>query len=107
MHHIGDSSRAHDFRESKDLESMTTIVESMSLWVIKRRARSTKSRSLQHAKRSTRNSKRLETIQKMCEENAEQQLSFEQYLQDIMKELHARSIHASGMTFREELQVTL
>lgn len=109
VENIGESSHAVDC-------GGYSPVESLSLRATRRRARSisivestpVESMGLPAPKcRRTRNSKHFEEIKKMCEENAERQVSFERYLQDIVKQLHARDINNTNMTFKEELQVTL
>lgn len=89
----------------------------MSLRATKRRARLNSQIEDVNTKRSTKHheysnapiddvsAKRLQIIVEMCERSIQRQLSFEQYIQDICKQLSGGD--NNNMTFREELQSAL
>ena len=116
IQHIGGRSHGDVFSIANDIVESTPI-EIMSLRATKRRARSnfpiedlTKKRSTKRHECSNSpiddaSAKRLQMILEMCERTIQRQVSFEQYVQDICKQLNGGD--NNNMTFREELQFAL
>lgn len=117
IQHIGGSSHDDVFSIANDIVESTPL-QIMTLRATKRHVRSNSPTEDANVKRSKKRSerpnsaiddvitKRLQTIFEMCEQSVERQLFFEQYLQDICRQLNGRN-NNNNMTFREELQSTL